>query len=329
MQCLTKLDFTDCEFLTEVPDISGISDLRVLNVDNCINLIKIHDSVGFLGNLEVLTASGCSCLEIIPSAFKLASLRELTFSECLRLVRFPKILCEIQNLCYLNLWQTAIEELPFSIGNLRGLESLNLMDCARLDKLPSSLFTLPRLMEIQADSCRRFDISVECENHEQLKSTASSNTVYLYLSSCNLTTEHLVTCLSGFAGVVYLDISYNNFTVLPACIKECVHLKTILLSNCKQLQHISVIPPKLKDVNALNCTSLTSQSSNVLLNQVFFDVSYLKFSCTFGSIISSALFLGEENMQENFFMQNSYKLVYEKTDLIFVSYFLIFLFSSP
>ncbi|CAJ1959021.1 unnamed protein product [Sphenostylis stenocarpa] len=269
MECLTTLDFTDCEYLTEVPDISGISDLRILYLDNCINLIKIHDSVGFLGNLEVLAATGCTSLKVIPLAFKLASLRVLSFSECLRLARFPEILCEIENLHYLNLWQTAIEELPFSIGNIIGLESLNLMECGRLDNLPSSLFTLPRLMEIQADSCRRFDISVEGENHGQLKLTASSNKVCLYLSSCNLTTEHLVTCLSGFANMVYLDISYNNFTVLPECIKECVHLKTLQLSNCKQLQDILVVPPKLRDIDALNCTSLTSQSSSVLLNQAF------------------------------------------------------------
>lgn len=278
MECLTKMDFTDCEFLSEVPDISGIPDLRILYLDNCINLIKIHDSVGFLGNLEELTTIGCTSLKIIPSAFKLASLRELSFSECLRLVRFPEILCEIENLKYLNLWQTAIEELPFSIGNLRGLESLNLMECARLDKLPSSIFALPRLQEIQADSCRRFDISIECEDHGQPRLSASPNIVHLYLSSCNLTTEHLVICLSGFANVVYLDISYNSFTVLPACIKECINLKTLLLSNCNQLQDILVIPSKLEDIDALNCTSLTSQSSSVLLSQViFFNASCLSF----------------------------------------------------
>ncbi|KAL2990127.1 hypothetical protein AAZX31_11G179500 [Glycine max] len=278
MECLTKMDFTDCEFLSEVPDISGIPDLRILYLDNCINLIKIHDSVGFLGNLEELTTIGCTSLKIIPSAFKLASLRELSFSECLRLVRFPEILCEIENLKYLNLWQTAIEELPFSIGNLRGLESLNLMECARLDKLPSSIFALPRLQEIQADSCRGFDISIECEDHGQPRLSASPNIVHLYLSSCNLTTEHLVICLSGFANVVYLDISYNSFTVLPACIKECINLKTLLLSNCNQLQDILVIPSKLEDIDALNCTSLTSQSSSVLLSQViFFNASCLSF----------------------------------------------------
>ncbi|KAK7401330.1 hypothetical protein VNO78_12725 [Psophocarpus tetragonolobus] len=269
MEFLTKMDFTDCEFLSEVPNISGIPGLRILYLDNCINLIKIHDSVGFLVNLEELTATGCTSLEIIPLAFKLASLRELSFSECLTLVRFPEILCEINNLKYLNLWQTAIKKLPFSIGNLRGLESLNLMECGRLDKLPSSIFTLPRLQEIQADSCRRFDISVECADDGKLSLTVSPNNVYLYLSSCNITTENLVVCLSGFANVVYLDISYNNFTILPASIKECVHLKTLLLSNCKQLQDILTIPPKLKEIEALNCTSLASVSSNVLLSQAF------------------------------------------------------------
>lgn len=268
MGCLTKMDFTDCHFLSEVPDISGIPHLMILYLDNCINLIKIHDSVGFLSDLEELIATGCSNLKAIPLAFKLASLRELSFSECLGLATFPEILCEMGNLKYLNLWQTAIEELPFSIGNLRGLESLNLMECTKLDKLPSSICTLPRLKEIQADSCRRFDISIECEDPGQLRLTVSPNKVYLYLSSCNLTTEHLVACLNGFANMVYFDISYNNFTVLPACIKECIHLKTLLLNNCKQLQDILVIPPKLEDIDALNCTSLTSQSSSVLLSQV-------------------------------------------------------------
>nr|KYP59772.1 TMV resistance protein N [Cajanus cajan] len=280
MAYLIKMDFTDCEFLSEVPDISEIPHLRILYLDNCINLVKVHDSVGFLGNLEELTATGCTSLKTIPLAFKLVSLRELSFGECSRLVRFPEILCEIENLKYLNLCQTAIEELPYSIGNLRGLESLNLMVCTRLDKLPSSIFSLPRLKEIQADSCRRFDISIECEDHGQLTITVSPNNVYLYLSSCNLTTEHLVTCLSGFANVIHLDISYNNLTALPACIKECIHLKTLLLNNCKQLKDILEIPPKLQDIDALNCTSLTSQSSSVLLSQVsifFFDFSCLNF----------------------------------------------------
>ncbi|KAK7271452.1 hypothetical protein RJT34_27375 [Clitoria ternatea] len=144
----------------------------------------------------------------------------------------------------------------------------------RLEKLPSSIFTLPRLQEIQADSCRRFAISTETEDHRQLELTVSPNKIYLYLSYCNLTDEHLVSCLSGFANMVHLDISDNNFTTLPACIKECMHLKTLLLTNCKQLQHISFIPPNLEDIDALNCTSLTPQSSSVLLNQTFHEMEH-------------------------------------------------------
>lgn len=280
MECLTRMDFTDCEFLSEVPDVSGVPNLRTLYLDNCTNLIKIHDSVGILGNLEELSASGCTDLKTIPFAFKLASLRFLSFSECSRLVRFPEILCKIENLWHINLWQTAIEELPFSIRNLVGLESLTLMDCTRLVKLPSSIFTLPRLQEIQADSCRVFGIYNNCGGHGQQQLASSPNKIHLYLSSCNLTDEHLVICLTGFANVVHLDLSCNNFTVLPACINECIHLKTLLLTNCKQLRDILGIPPKLDDIDALNCTSLTPQSSRVLLSQVSSSMFPLIFAFT-------------------------------------------------
>lgn len=270
MKCLMRMDFTYCNFIREVPDLSGVPNLIKLYLDNCINVTKIHDSVGLLGNLKELTATRCTNLKTIPVAFKLSSLRVLSFSECSRLARFPEILCKIENLAHVNLWQTAIEELPFSIGNVTGLVVLTLMDCARLDKLPSSIFTLPRLQEIQADSCKGFGISIECEDNNKLLSfTVCPNKIHLYLSSCSLTDEHLFICLSGFANVVHLDISYNNFTVLPQCIKECIHLNTLLLTNCNQLQEISVIPSKLKDIDSLNCTSLTSQSQCVLLSQAF------------------------------------------------------------
>lgn len=271
MKCLISIDFTDCIYITEVPDMSGIPNLRTLYLDNCINVTKIHNSVGFLDNLKELTATGCTNLETIPDSFELASLKVLSFSECPKLVRFPEILCKIENLRHINLWQTGIEELPFSIGNVTGLEVLTLMDCTRLDKLPSSIFTLPRLQEIQADTCKGFGISTECEdNNGPVKFTVSSNKIHLYLSSCNLTNQHLFICLRGFPNVVHLDLSCSNFTVLPPCIKECINLNTLLLTNCNQLQEISVIPTNLRDIDAVNCTSLTSQSQSVLSSQVRF-----------------------------------------------------------
>ncbi|KAK7244791.1 hypothetical protein RIF29_39617 [Crotalaria pallida] len=117
-------------------------------------------------------------------------------------------------------------------------------------------------------SCLILD-KFKCEGHGQLQLAMSSNKIQLHMSSCNLTYEHLVICLIGFAKVVHLDLSHNNFTVLPECIKECIHLKTLLLTDCKQLRDILVIPPKLDDIDAMNCTSLTSQSSRVLLSQAF------------------------------------------------------------
>ena len=60
----------------------------------------------------------------------------------------------------------------------------------------------------------------------------------------------------------------NNFTILPACIKECSHLSYLSLDNCKNLQKIEGIPPNIELFRATNCTLLTPISSSMLLSQV-------------------------------------------------------------
>ncbi|XP_028769755.1 probable disease resistance protein RPP1 [Neltuma alba] len=51
---LTRLNFSHCEFITEVPDMSQFQSLRRLLFKGCYNLIKVHDSVGFLAKLVQL-----------------------------------------------------------------------------------------------------------------------------------------------------------------------------------------------------------------------------------------------------------------------------------
>ncbi|KAI9080650.1 hypothetical protein K1719_037407 [Acacia pycnantha] len=267
LKCLTSMDFTDSQFLTELPDVSELPNLRKLYLDNCTNLIELHESVGFLSHLEELSVAGCRNLKSIPSGFNLPFLRFLSLFDCQKLVTFPEILGFMENLQHINLEQTSIEGLPFSIGNLIGLECLNLMECFSIIKVPSSIFTLPRLREIEANFCKGLLFFNESSDHEKLKLSLSR--IKLHLSSCNLLDEFLGTCLSGFVNVVHLDLSYSDLRLLPACIQECIHLKVLWLHDCKQLYDISGIPPNLVEIDASNCTSLTSQSSSILLSQAF------------------------------------------------------------
>ncbi|KAI4353214.1 hypothetical protein L6164_002180 [Bauhinia variegata] len=49
--------------------------------------------------------------------------------------------------------------------------------------------------------------------------------------------------------------------------KACQHLSDLNLDNCKQLQEIRAIPPKIKVLSARNCTSLIPSSLNLLLDE--------------------------------------------------------------
>ncbi|RHN65883.1 putative leucine-rich repeat domain, L domain-containing protein [Medicago truncatula] len=57
---LSLLDFEGCKFLIEVPSLSRVPNLGALCLDYCTNLIRVHDSVGFLDRLVLLSAQGCT-----------------------------------------------------------------------------------------------------------------------------------------------------------------------------------------------------------------------------------------------------------------------------
>ncbi|XP_073225148.1 TMV resistance protein N isoform X2 [Cicer arietinum] len=71
LDCLTSMDLSHCEFLTKLPDTSGVPNLTELNLDHCTNLEEVHDSVGFLDKLIELRAYGCTKLKEIFEAFQL------------------------------------------------------------------------------------------------------------------------------------------------------------------------------------------------------------------------------------------------------------------
>ena len=114
------MDFTYCQFITEVPDMSGLPALRKLKVNYCENLVKVHDSVGFLSNVEVLSFSYCKNLKILPSGIQMTSLVLLDINDCTSLEHFPEIVGNMECLESNYASDTAIKELPHSFGNLTG-----------------------------------------------------------------------------------------------------------------------------------------------------------------------------------------------------------------
>ncbi|XP_042960741.1 disease resistance protein RPV1-like isoform X3 [Carya illinoinensis] len=144
-QNLARMDFSHCEFLTKIVDLSRMPNLEWLDVTNCRNLVEVHASVGSLNKLEHLSFAHCPKLKSLPTSLKFRYLKCLWVEGCLSLQNFPEIEFErecLRNLCLAN---TNIKELPLSIEHLSGLEELDLSGCKNLLHLPTGILRFRQL----------------------------------------------------------------------------------------------------------------------------------------------------------------------------------------
>ncbi|QCD95833.1 internalin A [Vigna unguiculata] len=262
---MTLLDFEECQGLTQIPDVSGMPNLEKISFKNCKSLNTIHDSIGFLGKLNSLNAVGCSKLRSFPP-LKLTSLKNLELSYCYGLESFPEVLGKMGKITKLVLEDCNIKELPFSFQNLTELQTLQLRFCPML-RLPSSIVMMPKLAEIIVWESKGWLFPKQVEVEEKVSSMVSSNVDCLLLPRCKLSDDFLPIALAWFANVKELDLSWNNFTVLPECISNCHFLSKLTLDGCHSLREIRGIPPNIQLLLAVDCKSFTSSCRSTLLNQ--------------------------------------------------------------
>ncbi|KAK2421685.1 TMV resistance protein N [Trifolium repens] len=254
-----RLDYSDS--LIQISDLSDLRNLEEFSFQNCENLLTIHDSVGFLNKLKILNAEGCEKLRSFPP-IQLPSLQKLQLSYCNRLKNFPEILGKMENIEIIYLCDTCIEELPDSFQNLTGLENLALGGGQILLRLPSSILMMQKLSSISVQNYHL--LPKQCDKPNSME---CSNVQSITLENCNLNDESLPIALKWFSNVRNLILSWNNFTILPLCIKEHGSLASLILDDCKFLQEIRGIPPNLKELSLENCDSLSSSCRSMLLKQ--------------------------------------------------------------
>jgi hypothetical protein len=147
------MNFTHCKFLKKIPDVSRVSNLVSLILDDYVGLVEVHRSVGFLDKLVDLSLAQCSNLRIFLRSLKLRSLKVLVLCGCSRLKNFPKIECQMEHLEFIDFEEFGIEELPISIGYLVGLKHLCLGGCTNLTNLPDSIYHLQHLELLNLNGC--------------------------------------------------------------------------------------------------------------------------------------------------------------------------------
>ncbi|KAK7271194.1 hypothetical protein RJT34_26890 [Clitoria ternatea] len=99
------------------------------------------------------------------------------------------------------------------------------------------------------------------------KDVSSFNIQSIDVVSCNLTDEFFLVLTRWFRNVKELTISYEDWIIIPECVKELRFLETIYLGECWNLQDMEGIPPKLEWFDADGIPSNTPLCRSTLLNQ--------------------------------------------------------------
>ena len=249
------INLRSCEFITKLPDLC-CPNLEKLDLQDCKNLIKVHESIGFLEKLKVWTLWGCSQLQILPNMLMLKSLGYFDLNNCSRLEKFSDIHPEMKCLKKLFLGHSGIRELPSSLMYLTELDTLELPCCRKLTKflvIPSAELRL---------ACNSFN--------NFLGPTGYLSLTKLDLTGCVRIKVELDSWMQAdyFPVLTDLVLDSTSIVTIPESISRFTRLQYLSVRYCRKLREIPRLPKSIRTVVALYCYRLDPQSSSRLWNQV-------------------------------------------------------------
>ncbi|XP_011013408.1 PREDICTED: protein SUPPRESSOR OF npr1-1, CONSTITUTIVE 1-like [Populus euphratica] len=240
---LTSLQIADisgCSSISRLPDFSR--NVRYLYL-NGIAIEELPSSIGDLRELIFLDLVGCNRLKNLPSAVsKLVCLENLNLSGCSSITEFPKVSNNIKEL-YLN--ETAIQEIPSSIECLFDLAELHLRNCKQFEILPSSICKLRKLQRLNLSGCLQFR-----NFPEVLEPMVCLR--YLYLEQTSIT--ELPSPIGNLMGLACLEVGNCKYLLFE--------LQYLGLRNCRRLESLPELPPRLSKLDAHECQSLRTVANS-------------------------------------------------------------------
>jgi Leucine-rich repeat (LRR) protein len=266
---LTFINLSHSQSITQIPDLSGATNLRVFTVDKCHKLVKFDISIGFMPNLVYLSAYGCTELKSFVPKMYFPSLQVLSFNFCTKFEHFPHVMQKMDRPLKIHMISTAIKQFPKSIDNLIGLEYIDMSFCKALKDLSSSFLLLPKLITLKIDGCSQL-----VESFQRFKDQRHSvkngypNLETLHISENSLSYEDVNAIIENFPNLEELKVSHNGFLALPKRIRGCFHLKSLDVSFCRNLTEVPELPLSIQKIDARHCQSLTSDASSLLWSKV-------------------------------------------------------------
>ncbi|XP_071685576.1 disease resistance protein RPS4B-like [Rutidosis leptorrhynchoides] len=226
--------------LINIPNLTSTPKLLILNLEGCTKLKELHESVLFHKRLRYMNLNGCGLLQSLGGCnMEMDALEALHLSGCSNLEYIPEFGLNMKHLEHLYVDGTKIKKLPESLGKMCNLRKLDVSETS-IEEISSSMYQLKRLRYLRVHGCTRLSPS---RGFLYTNLDTISFIRELDLSYCNLSA--VPDGIGLLCRVVKLDLSGNNFVLLPASISLLSNLRMLYLNNCKRLQSL----PKLSIVN--------------------------------------------------------------------------------
>ncbi|XP_040374407.1 disease resistance protein RUN1 isoform X2 [Rosa chinensis] len=239
---LIHMNLNGCTSLKELPDFSGIPNLKELDLSECTSLVKVPDSVGLLDKLITLNVDCCSNLIMFPRKINLKSVETISISYC-KLEEFSEVGEEMVSLRSLMLSRTYIKELHPSITRLIRLEELDLEGIQNLTTLPYDIYELHNLVSLNASGCSKLATFPKIPVKMDFLG-------WLSLEGSDI--RELDESIENLIGLEYLNLTdCKNLTTLPCSIYGLQNLGELHLGGCSKLARF---PTNTKILNVDGCS---------------------------------------------------------------------------
>ncbi|KAG7943390.1 hypothetical protein I3843_15G035800 [Carya illinoinensis] len=276
---LEHVDLHNSQYLLETPDFTNAPNLKRLILRDCTKLRNLHSSVGALKRLIFLDLKGCTSLTSLPCNISWDSLEILILSDCTRLRKFPETIGSMNCLTSLKTLALSgcskLEKMPEGLGNLEHLEELD-MNRTAIRQFPSSITPLRNLkmLSFRGSSgppksflgpfvtCLWGNPDAGLVLPTSFLSTLC-NLKKFDLSYCHLTDGAVPDDLSGLSSLESLDLSGNDFVLLPESISQLSKLRVIFLNRCSRLRSLPELPSSIIEAHVQDCMSLETHSNQL------------------------------------------------------------------
>ncbi|XP_059455225.1 TMV resistance protein N-like [Corylus avellana] len=249
MECLETINFEDTGIKELPSSIAYLIGLKVLNIAGNKNLMHLPSSIYQLQCINLLYVNGCSNLVTISDKMKdIGQYMPSNESE---------ISLDLDDLLPL---------LPPTNSSVSYDDCSSPSNESEISLDPDDLLPLlpPTNSSVSNDDCSSivFPKKVFPQIFE------------LRLQNCDLSGSSFFTIFNCSSTLQCLYLSGSVIDTIPPCIERFVSLSMLHLDNCKQLQKISRLPPKIKAVSAEGCKSLETFLEEPQTSQLFSTWSY-------------------------------------------------------